>query len=77
MDVMTYRVDLINGAMGSQRLTNKLLAEKTGLAIPTVSTIRNGHTNVTLPSLIAVADALGLSMQQLFEPKQEAKPHAA
>lgn len=76
-----YRTDLINAAMGSQRLTNPKLAEIAGVGIGTVSSVRNGDEGVTLPTLRKIADALGLSMQELFTPKaeqvQEEEPAAA
>lgn len=77
-----YRTDLINGAMGAQRLTNEKVAEKAGLAVRTVSAVRNGDPSVRLPTLKAIADALGLSMEALFTPQsglaeaQEEEPAA-
>jgi len=74
-----YRTDLINAAMGAQRLTNERLAEAAGIGIGTVSAIRNGDASVRLPSLKKLADALGLSLEELFTPKaeQEQEPAAA
>jgi transcriptional regulator with XRE-family HTH domain len=71
-----YRVDLINAAMGAKRLTNESLGELTGLSAKTISFVRNGDPNVKLPTLRAVADALGLTMSELFEPREEAAPAA-
>jgi transcriptional regulator with XRE-family HTH domain len=62
-----YRTDVINGAMGAQRLTNEAVAEKAGVAPKTVSAVRNGDPNVGVPTLKKIADALGLTMQQIFE----------
>jgi len=64
-----YRTDLINAAMGARRMTNPQLAQKADLDPATISKIRNGDPKVKLPSLCAVADALGLSMEELFTPK--------
>lgn len=50
------------------KLTNEDLAEKAGLSTFTVSAIRNGYPDVRLSSLVKVADALSLDMQQLFAP---------
>lgn len=76
-----YNTDPINEVMGRERLSNDRLAELAGLDPTTVSRIRNGNPNVNLPSLKKVADALGLSMAELFTPKaeqpQEAQPEAA
>jgi transcriptional regulator with XRE-family HTH domain len=66
-----YRTDLINAAMGAKRLTNEKVAEIASVNFKVVSAIRNGAPNVMLPSLIAVATALGLDMKDLFEPKEE------
>jgi DNA-binding XRE family transcriptional regulator len=65
-----YRADLIRAAMASPKpkLTNEDLAEKAGLSAFTISAIRNGHPDVRLSSLVKVADALSLDMQQLFAP---------
>jgi hypothetical protein len=41
-----YRVDLINAAMGAQRLSNRAVAKKAGVGVMTVSKIRNGYTQV-------------------------------
>ena len=61
-----YRVDLINGAMGAQRLTNEEVAAKAGVTVKVVSAVRNGALNVMLPSLKAVTEALGLTMEEIF-----------
>lgn len=41
-----YRIDLINAAMGAQRLSNDVVAKKAGVGPVTVSRIRNGNTQV-------------------------------
>jgi transcriptional regulator with XRE-family HTH domain len=64
-----YRTDVINAAMGAQRLTNEALAQKAGVSAKTVSWVRNGDPNVGLPTLKSIATALGLELHQLFEPK--------
>jgi transcriptional regulator with XRE-family HTH domain len=71
MTLKPYRNDLIKGAMAANDITAKKLAEATGLSTDTLTRIRNGEVNITLTNLIAVAGALGLSMQELFTPKQE------
>jgi transcriptional regulator with XRE-family HTH domain len=57
-----YNHESINAAMGAQRLTNVKVAERAGVAAKTVSLIRNGCPNVTLPTLKKVADALNLDL---------------
>ncbi len=71
MTLKPYRNDLIKGAMAANDITAKKLAEATSLSTDTLARIRNGEVNITLTNLIAVAGALGLSMQELFTPKQE------
>ena len=70
----SYRADLIRAAMASKEppWTNEILADKAGLSMGTISAIRNGSPSVQLGSLIAIATALGLTLQELFEPKAEA-----
>jgi transcriptional regulator with XRE-family HTH domain len=67
----TYRDDLIRGEMAAQKLTVADVAEQSGLSSFTVSAIRNGNGNVTLPSLQKVAGVLKIEMQRLFEPRVE------
>jgi transcriptional regulator with XRE-family HTH domain len=66
-----YPTEAINEAMGRQRLTNDKLANKAELDPATISRIRNGNPNVTLPTLKKVADALDLNLVIQFEPKPE------
>jgi transcriptional regulator with XRE-family HTH domain len=74
MTVQRYRNDLIKGAMAQKDINKVRLAELTGLSADTLRRIRQGEVNVTLSNLMAVADALGLTMQELFEPKEENAP---
>ena len=64
-----YRIDLINAAMGAQRLSNERLAKKAGVGIMTVSKIRNGQAQVGYVTLKKVVDALGLTMAEIALPK--------
>jgi transcriptional regulator with XRE-family HTH domain len=64
-----YDAASINEAMGRARLTNEVLAEKTKLDPRTISRVRNGASNVTLPTLKKVADALSLDLVVRFEKK--------
>jgi DNA-binding NtrC family response regulator len=55
-----YRIDVINAAMGAQRLSNERLAKKAGVGTMTVSKIRNGDTQVgyvTLKKVVAFTGA--------------------
>ena len=62
-----YRTDLINGAMGARRLTNKTVAEKAGVGVMTVSKIRNGDSSVGYMTLKKVVEALGLTIAEISE----------
>lgn len=63
-----YRNDLIKGAMASHDLTVEQLAEKAGISAGTVSAVRNGKENIMLPSLKAVAEAVGYMVEIRFTP---------
>jgi len=64
-----YRIDVINAAMGAQRLSNEKLAKKAGVGIMTVSKIRNGQPQVGYVTLKKVVDALGITMAEIALPK--------
>jgi transcriptional regulator with XRE-family HTH domain len=64
-----YDTDSINAAMGAQRLTNEKVAERAGVSAKTVSLIRNGFPNVTLPTLERIAGALDLKLVVKLEKK--------
>jgi transcriptional regulator with XRE-family HTH domain len=64
-----YRTDLINAAMGAQRLSNERLAKKAGVGTMTVSKIRNGQAQVGYVTLKKVVEALGLTMADIALPK--------
>lgn len=71
MEAITYRDDLIRGAIAARQLTTEKLAEQTGLAPATISAIRNGSPNVKLQTLHTLVEALGLTLHEVFEPKPE------
>ena len=64
-----YQIDVINAAMGAQRLSNERLAKKAGVGTMTVSKIRNGYTQVGCVTLKKVVEALGLTMAEIALPK--------
>ena len=63
-----YNSDPINRAMEQLGWKYVDVAAKTRLSIDTVRSICNGEPNIRLASLTAVADALGLTMAELFTP---------
>jgi transcriptional regulator with XRE-family HTH domain len=65
-----YRTDLINAAMGAQRLSNTAVAKKAGVGVMTVSKIRNGYVNVGYVTLQKVVEAIGLTMAEVSTPQK-------
>jgi len=55
--------------MGAHRLTNKVVADRAGVGVMTVSKIRNGNPNVGYMTLKKVVEAIGLSMAEVSQPK--------
>jgi len=64
-----YRIDLINAAMGAQRLSNDAVAKKAGVGPVTVSKIRNGKPTVRYATLKKVVEAIGLTVAEISSPK--------
>ena len=64
-----YRTDLINAAMGAHRLTNKVVADRAGVGVMTVSKIRNGSPNVGYMTLKKVVEAIGLTIAEVSQPR--------
>lgn len=56
-----------------QRITINGLAEKIGVAQPTISRIINGKQTPALDTLEKIADALGVEVAELFRPADKAK----
>jgi DNA-binding XRE family transcriptional regulator len=65
-----YRNDKIRGKQAELDLTVEALAVKAGVSDRTVSAIRKGLP-VSSTSLEKVADALGMQMVEVYEPKLE------
>ena len=68
MDVIRAIVD----ARASQNLTQKELAERTGINQADISKIENGTRNPSLNLLKRLADGLNMSLKIEFIPKQRA-----
>jgi len=71
-----YRTDLINAAMGAQRLTNTAVAKRAGVGVMTVSKIRNGKPTVGYVTLKRVVEAIGLTMAEVSTPKKDTPKRA-
>jgi transcriptional regulator with XRE-family HTH domain len=65
-----YRADKIRGKQGEKNWSNEVFAQRAEVNINTVTALRRGDV-VSLPTLKKAADALGLTMQELFEPEPE------
>lgn len=61
----------------SQNLTQKELAEKTGIAQTEISRIENGTRNPSLKILQRLADGMGMVLKISFEPKKNYTIHNA
>ena len=68
MDVIRALVD----ARNSQNLTQKELAERTGINQADISKIENGTRNPSLNLLKRLADGMGMVLKIEFVPKQRA-----
>jgi len=67
-----YRDDKIRAAMGVHRLTDQELASRTGLSRHTVAQVSDGVAqNPTVETLRKIGEVLGLTLQELFEPREE------
>ncbi|HYL99769.1 MAG TPA: helix-turn-helix transcriptional regulator [Blastocatellia bacterium] len=65
---VAYRDDKIRARMAAERITQEQLAARAGLTRQTINAIANGKVaNVQLPTLQAIADALGLKLAELFD----------
>lgn len=66
----------IKVAMVRQKINGEQLAERSGVSRPTVSRIVNGK-RVMPDKLEAVLVVLGMSMAEVYEPRQEGSSAAA
>ena len=48
------------------KITQEALAERTGLSTVHISNVETGNTKVSLPSIIAIANVLSVSVDQLL-----------
>lgn len=54
--------NLLKEARKAQRLTQQELQDLSGVSLSAIYKLENGRTDLALGSLLAVADALGISM---------------
>ena len=50
----------------AKKMTQDMLAEQVNLSTPHMSHIETGHTKVSLPTLVRIANALNCSMDELL-----------
>lgn len=67
-----YPAEQLRAARGAQNKTIDDVAQTAGLSSPTVSGVLQGKHDVMIPTLNAVADALGLAMEIRFVQKAKA-----
>ena len=68
-----YRDDKIRAAQAAKNWTDEQLAEAAGLGRTTVLMVTNGKAeDPKLSTLSAIADALGLSLSEIFEESDSA-----
>lgn len=48
------------------RLTQETIADKTGLSVVHISNIENGNAKMSLPSIVNIANALSVSVDELL-----------
>ncbi len=63
-------------ARTSQHLTQKQLAEKTGIAQTEISRLENGNRNPSIRLLQRLADGMGMVLKVTFEPKKDLEANA-
>lgn len=71
-----YRDDKIRGRQAEKSWSNERLAKEANVNPNTITVVRRGG-NVKTDTLKKVADALELSMAEIFEPRPAAEQQAA
>lgn len=66
-EIYTDLCEMIIRERKEQNITQKQLAEKTGLSQSNISNIEKGSTRPTIETLIKIADALGKRLNISFE----------
>ena len=66
-EIYTDLCKMIINERKEQNITQKQLAEKTGLSQSNISNIEKGSTHPTIETLIKIADALGKRLNISFE----------
>lgn len=68
-----YRVirEMISSERKEKKLTQKQLAQKTGLSQANISNIEKGASHPTIETLVKIADALGKQLVITFEESED------
>lgn len=71
METVAYRHDLIRVELARKNMRHEELAQKSGVNRSTISGIVNGKTDPLVSTLAKIANALGISLSQLFTENTE------
>jgi len=66
-----YRDDKIRAVQAAKRMTNQQLAVAAGVGLGAVSLVTNGQWDGKVSTLKKITDALGITLQEVFEPRGE------
>ena len=75
-DALTAEYQLINAILDARKaanITQKQLAEKTGIAQSDISKIENGNANPSLKTIERIASGMGMTVRVEFVPAKQTK----
>lgn len=75
-DALTAEHQLINAILDARKaanITQKQLAEKTGIAQSDISKIENGNANPSLKTIERIASGMGMTVRVEFVPAKQTK----
>ena len=67
----SYRDDKVRAAQAAKKMTDQELADAAGVGRGAVLQVTNGQWDGKLATLKKITDALGLTLQEVFEPREE------
>ena len=75
-DALSAEYQLINAILDARKaanITQKQLAEKTGIAQSDISKIENGNANPSLKTIERIASGMGMTVRVEFVPSKQTK----
>ena len=75
-DALSAEYQLINAILDARKavnITQKQLAEKTGIAQSDISKIENGNANPSLKTIERIASGMGMNLRVEFVPAKQTK----